>query len=132
MITISHLRSSMKPCREGNIFRIFERRKISPITPSWEDSNRLLEPGLVFILNELCQGNGLTLSYGEAFLKLRKGLASPETEMLCLGVGRLEMNKNSSPIQVLHKCGEAGVTGAQQERGGSNLHSHYAQVHGVT
>lgn len=79
----------------------------------------------MFILNELCQGNGLTLSYGEAFLKLRKGLASPETEMLCLGVGRLEMNKNSSPIQVLHKCGEAGVTGAQQE-------SHYAQVHRVT
>lgn len=86
----------------------------------------------MFILNELCQGNGLTLSYGEAFLKLRKGFASPETGVLCLRVGRLEMNKSSSPIQVLHECGEVGVTGGQQERGGSNVRSHYASVHGVT
>lgn len=42
------------------------------------------------------------------------------------------MNKSSSPIQVLHECGEVGVAGVQQERGGSNVRSHYASVHGVT
>jgi hypothetical protein len=44
------------------------------------------------------------MSYRESFLKLRKGLTSPETRMLCLSLRRVEVRKCSSQNQVLLKC----------------------------